>query len=281
MSSDPDDDDDDFEAPPGPRPMTAVAATLWALVAVLLQHTFVALLAVLRSGQIDVVSGVACQALGYLITLFFVLRLHAPTAGVRDFIGIRPTSVLFYPLAVLVGLAANAPAETLYNAIDARWPSPSSGIQELFWAASFPQRAAMALAIILVAPALEEILFRGALFRPLLKTHPSWMVVGLTAVLFALAHPARQGWLPIFCVGLALGFVRRASGSLVPSTLVHASFNAVSFYGMAAHHPGTPELSFPRWFVAASLLAAFALLGGVALLGGRRTARAAQEFDLQ
>jgi membrane protease YdiL (CAAX protease family) len=280
MSSDP---DDDFDAPAGPRKMTALAATGWALVALVLFLAFLAMLAGVRAGaEIDLVSGVACQALAYLITLFFILRVHAPTTGVRDLIGMRPTTALFFPLGALLGLAVHAPAAALLSAIERRWPSNlPHNLEELFWAASFPKRAAMALAIILVGPALEELLFRGALFRPMLKVHPAWMVIGVTAVLFTLAHQERQEWLPIFLLGLLLGYLRRASGSLVPSTLAHASFNAVSFYAMAAHPPGAPEPPpLPYWLVPASSLAALVLLGGVRLVASGRTARAAQEYDL-
>jgi membrane protease YdiL (CAAX protease family) len=279
MSSDPD-DDDDFEEPAGPRPMTPVAATGWALVALVLFLGILAILASVRAADVDIVSQVACQAVAYLITLFFVLRVHAPNTGVRDLVGLRPTSVLFYPLAVVMGIAAQAPADRLYSAIEQRWPSHvTDTMSELFWAASFPKRAAMALAIILVGPALEEILFRGALFRPMLKNYSGWLVIGVSAVLFALAHPLRQEWLPVFLLGLVLGYVRRGSGSLVPSTLMHASFNAVAFYSMAAHRPGTPEFSFPRWFVAASALTVLALVGCIRLAARRLPARVAREFD--
>jgi membrane protease YdiL (CAAX protease family) len=282
MSSDPDDDDDDFDAPTGPRPMTPVAATGWALVALVLFLGILAILAGVRSADVDIVSQVACQAVAYLITLFLVLRVHAPNTGVRDLVGLRPTSVLFYPIAVLLGLAAQAPADRLYTAIEHRWPSHvTDTLTELFWAASFPKRAAMALAIILIGPALEEILFRGALFRPMLKNHSGWLVIGVSAVLFALAHPLRQEWLPVFLLGLVLGYVRLASGSLVTSTLVHASFNAVAFYTMAAHHPGTPEITFPRWFVAASALTVLALVALTRRVARRGTARLAREFDRQ
>ena len=48
-------------------------------------------------------------------------------------------------------------------------------------------------------------------------------------------HRIRLDGLGLF--GLVLGFVRRASGSLVPSILVHATFNAVTFFEMAARPP--------------------------------------------
>jgi membrane protease YdiL (CAAX protease family) len=280
MSGDPDDDGPESE-PSGPRPMTAVAATGWALGATFLVILFLSLAHSLRPAaqQLDMVSEVGAQAVGYLITLFLILRVHAPDAGVRDFVGMRPTNPLFYPLAIALGLALHAPADALFSVIERRWPMEDH-ITETFQAASGPMRAAMALSIILVGPMLEEMLFRGALFRPMLKVHPPWMVIAVTATLFALAHLAPQTWLPILLLGLVLGFVRRVSGSLVPSMLVHATFNAVPFYRMAAHRPGAPEPGpLPPWVIVASAAAALVLLGGVRALGTRGATRTAQEFD--
>ena len=116
----------------------------------------------------------------------------------------------------------------------------------------------------------------------MLKVHPALMTIGVTATLFALSHSTRQMYLPIALFGLVLGFVRRASGSLVPSILVHATFNAVAFYAIAAQRPGAPEPPpAAPWVVAASVLAMLALLGCAHLLQTREAARIAQEFDLR
>jgi membrane protease YdiL (CAAX protease family) len=262
--------------------MTALAATGWTFGSIFLFHLILSIVRGMRpAAELDEVTGVACQAIAYLVTLFFILRVHAPDAGIRDFIGMRPTSALFYPLAIALGLALEAPADTLYGVILKRWPIPDHMSAD-FLAASSPRRAAMALAAILVGPVLEEMLFRGALLRPMLKVHPASMVITVTAALFALAHILPQMWLPIMILGLVLGFVRRASGSLVPSMLVHVTFNAVPFYMVAAQRPGAPESPPPAvWMVGASAAAAVILLACVHLVGMREQARVAQAFDLR
>jgi membrane protease YdiL (CAAX protease family) len=281
MSSDPDDDSPDSGAPFTPRPMSALAATGWSLGATFAIFVLASILHAFRPvAELDIVSGVGCQAIAYLCTLFLILRVHAPNAGVRDFVGMRPTDVLFYPLSVGIGLSLQLPADALFTAIERRWPSEDH-VTEMFQAASSPKRAVMALVAILVGPMLEEVLFRGALFRPMLKVHPTAMVITVTATLFALAHFAPQMWLPIALLGLVLGFLRRTSGSLVPSMLVHATFNAVPFFEMAAQRPGATDASHAvaTWMVAASGGAALALTGCVHLLRGREGARVAREFD--
>jgi membrane protease YdiL (CAAX protease family) len=274
----------DSFSPPGARPMTALWATGWAIGITYLFVFIAVVLASLRRGsEADLVSGLACQAIAYLIGLFVILRVHAPDAGIRDFIGVRSTHWAFYPLSVLIGGALVVPANELEEAIE-RWSGHKleDNLTDIFHAATPFRQALMALVVILLGPMLEEILFRGALFRPLLKVHPAPVVVGLSAALFAISHPAYHVFLPlalpIGLVGLALGVVRQASGSLAPGVALHATFNAVSFYAMAARW----DPVIPRWLIAATSVATFALLALAQLLGRKSVeALLSREYDRQ
>jgi membrane protease YdiL (CAAX protease family) len=285
--SDPPDppDSDRTPGPGGARPMTALLATGWALGTTFVFFVLIgALVAARPNAADDVVSIFACQAIAYLLGLFLILRTHAPDAGIRDFVGARPTSPLFYPLAVLLGGALEIPANALYNAIERRWPSQAEDtLGKLFQGAAAPKRALIMLVVVVCGPVLEEVFFRGALFRPMRKLHPGGMVVLVTAVLFALAHPAFQMYVPIALVGLALGVVRLASGSILPSMVVHATFNAVPFVAMILS-PGSADSDAPMapWLVVAGTAATLVILGAVFLLGARAPrAVHAQEADLR
>jgi membrane protease YdiL (CAAX protease family) len=263
-----------------------MAATGWAVAATVLFVAVASVLVALRPGaEKDMVSAVGCQAVAYLVILFLILRVHAPEAGVRDFVGMRPTHWLFYPLGVGLGLALQLPADALYLAIERRWPSGlEDHLTPIFQAASPPRRAAIALAAILFGPVLEELLFRGALFRPMLKVHPPAVVIGVTATLFGLVHPSSRMWPAVILLGIVLGYVRRVSGSLAPTMIIHATFNAVPFYVMAAQHgeASTDETSVPLRLVAAALGATAVLLAVVHLVAARsKNALVAREFDLQ
>jgi membrane protease YdiL (CAAX protease family) len=90
----------------------------------------------------------------------------------------------------------------------------------------------MLFAAIVVAPAGEEILFRGFLFRGFVRPERlAWPGVLATAVLFAAPHVQYDwvGILQIFVVGLFLGYMRWRSGSTVLTFVLHALFN---FEGM-------------------------------------------------
>jgi hypothetical protein len=78
----------------------------------------------------------------------------------------------------------------------------------------------------------EEFFFRRVLQGWLQTKEPPLergAAVGLTAALFAVAHYGQGlAWLPLFALGLVLGWIVRRTGSLVPAILLHAMFNAVS-----------------------------------------------------
>ncbi len=87
---------------------------------------------------------------------------------------------------------------------------------------------------IAAAPLFEEIIFRGFLFKVLLDIKGAGTAVSATAILFALLHIPQlwgswAGVALIFVVGYVLSFVRWRSDSLIPSFIIHTSYNAMLF----------------------------------------------------
>ncbi len=91
---------------------------------------------------------------------------------------------------------------------------------------------------ILLAPMLEEVVFRGFLFSALEQAHGRWVALLGTSGLFSILHGGQYGWqwqqlTLLLAVGCALGGVRMRSGSSKASTLVHGMYNAVLFLAVA------------------------------------------------
>lgn len=84
------------------------------------------------------------------------------------------------------------------------------------------------IAAVIVAPASEEIIFRGFLFRGWARSDRSaWPAIVVISVLWAALHVQYDwtGILQIFIIGLFLGWMRWRSGSLLLTMLLHALFN--------------------------------------------------------
>ena len=87
---------------------------------------------------------------------------------------------------------------------------------------------------ILVAPLVEEIMFRGFLYPALARWAGSVPAVVLTGVGFALLHGAQLGfaWVPlllIFIVGVVLTTARAVTASVATCVLMHTAYNFVLF----------------------------------------------------
>lgn len=93
---------------------------------------------------------------------------------------------------------------------------------------------AMLLFGVLVAPPVEELLFRGLLYPVLNRRLGVVTALALTSFGFALLHASQLAlaWAPLlslFLVGFALTLVRARLQSVTASTLVHMTYNATLF----------------------------------------------------
>ena len=83
--------------------------------------------------------------------------------------------------------------------------------------------------VVLVAPVLEEVAFRGIGMGCLLARQ--WdpaMVIGMTAFIFTLTHTQYQplALIPIFITGVFLGWLRVRTGTVAAPLIAHMSANA-------------------------------------------------------
>ena len=90
----------------------------------------------------------------------------------------------------------------------------------------------IAILAVTIAPLFEELFFRGFL-QPLFS-HTFGVAAGIfiTAVIFGSLHAPEYSWawqyaVAVALVGIVLGWIRARSGSIIPSTLMHASYNSV------------------------------------------------------
>jgi membrane protease YdiL (CAAX protease family) len=85
------------------------------------------------------------------------------------------------------------------------------------------------LGLVAVLPGLgEESLFRGYVQSRLLLRMPVWAAIGISAVLFSIAHLDPMHVLAVFPFGIWLGIIAWRCGSIWPCVLGHMVNNAIS-----------------------------------------------------
>ena len=77
--------------------------------------------------------------------------------------------------------------------------------------------------VVLVAPVVEELTFRGLGFS-LLSRYGSLIALVVTSAAFAAAHGLVNGFAALFLFGAAVAFLRLWTDSLYPGMLLHADF---------------------------------------------------------
>jgi sodium transport system permease protein len=101
----------------------------------------------------------------------------------------------------------------------ARFP----GATGLDWALIVPRA-------LLLAGIAEELLFRGVLFGWLARHLRVWASIVVTAVLFTAEHGYYPVLLPLGLVfGLALGWLRARTGSVLPGVAIHILTDSMLF----------------------------------------------------
>lgn len=78
----------------------------------------------------------------------------------------------------------------------------------------------------IAAPIFEEIMFRGFLLPSLTRYVPTWGAIGITSLVFAIAHLSLAELLPLAVLGAILGFVYGRSRNLLACIVLHSLWNS-------------------------------------------------------
>ena len=159
----------------------------------------------------------------YALTLGLVLWIARGLT--RTELGLRaPDSwprALGFALGMLVALLI---AETLLETL--LHGAREQGLEPAHWDSSRAVQFGLNAAVVVIAaPIVEELTFRGVGFRLLAPLGSVVAVLG-TAVAFAADHGLVEGFPALLLFGVAVALVRLRTGSLYPGMLMHASFNA-------------------------------------------------------
>jgi hypothetical protein len=79
--------------------------------------------------------------------------------------------------------------------------------------------------MVVAAPIIEELLFRGYVFRVMQRAWSPHNAIAASALLFAIVHPGLS-FPPVFVLGLATAWLYFRWQKLWPGMLLHAGYNA-------------------------------------------------------
>jgi len=184
---------------------------------------------------IFVVSTVSFQGGGLLLSYWFV-RQH--DLSWRRFLGLqgpRLGKALLLALAVVVvSLPVIVTFNELMRVLITRLhsePEMQPTMQILEISVSPVQRFCFGMTAIVLAPLVEEILFRGILYRFLQQRgFPTTALLG-TALLFGLIHGSWMTLLPLAALAVIFALLYDKTGNLLAPIFAHSVFNAVNFFG--------------------------------------------------
>ncbi|MBW3667540.1 MAG: CPBP family intramembrane metalloprotease [Actinobacteria bacterium] len=184
-----------------------------------------------------VVLGLAGQYVGSL-GLFLLLRRRR-TTGIG--FSIEPSDVLYVGIGLLLQIVlavAFLPLTRLLFPDGAPPQQVAEALRDI--EASTLLKLTLVLAAVLLAPATEELMYRGVLLKAVEGRGRRFVMV-VTAVVFSLVHvvgldperPLASAAVvlpPIFLLGLALAWVTLRSGRLGPAIFVHSGWNLLAVF---------------------------------------------------
>jgi hypothetical protein len=148
----------------------------------------------------------------------------------KSYILTRPWGVLFW--SVIASLGTIIPSLWIQNLMP-EWPEYIQKYIEQTEATLgqlMSTRGGYAV-VCLLAPVAEELVFRGAVLHSLLQWQPQrrWLMILLSALLFALAHLNPAQALHPLLIGLLLGWMYVRTNSILPGIVFHWANNTVAY----------------------------------------------------
>lgn len=223
-----------------------------------------ALVTVLANG-IVLVSAMHCSRIRY------GELMHATKSSVSaTLMLLLPPILLLVPLVLLLDHALLTVVEQVL---------PLSRWEEQAFSSMVAGSLPAVIATCVLAPVLEEMLFRGILLRAFLNQYPRWAAIFYSALLFGAAHMNVYQFLLALWLGILLGWLYERSRSLLPCIALHAAVNTAVY--VLEQKKGTQSQPFldaadvSTWLaaLAAAALGAF-VLRRVLVGSNRRTGEA-------
>lgn len=180
----------------------------------------------LQKGSLELNSKelVAVTAIGSVSTfcIFIVCRWAVVK---RNWLATKPWTALIW--VVILALGTILPSEWLVERMEITLPESAEKLFE-----SIMGEPLGYVAIGILAPLVEELVFRGAILRTLLKLFDRrwhWVAIVISALIFGAVHMNIPQFIHASLIGLLLGWMYFRTDSIIPGVAFHWVNNTVAF----------------------------------------------------
>lgn len=164
--------------------------------------------------------------------LYFVTRLSGQPLSVVGFRAAAMRNVLVMPLFLVATWGAILlPVMLVWSillsalGVELLEQEPITKFREFVEAREFSQVAMLLVNAVIVAPIVEEVVFRGAVLGGLLSRWGALPALLVSSLVFGLVHCNMNAFLPLTVLGGVMGYVYLRTASLYPAVIYHALFN--------------------------------------------------------
>ncbi len=161
-------------------------------------------------------------------------RMHVASRRLYG-VSIRPMDALGIPIGVAAQLIV---LPLLYLPLVQLFPDTFSdddlqrNARELFDSATGIGRMALVLVIVVGAPIVEELVYRGLIYGSMANTLTTPLAILGSAAFFAIIHFRAVEYLGLFAIGVILAMAVAQTGRLGLSIVTHAAFNATALVAL-------------------------------------------------
>lgn len=151
--------------------------------------------------------------------VFGLRRLSGGRAFIAALVRILPLYVI---VTIIAALIVNWAKDILPDI------EPQETVKAFKSTQSFAAKAMMGVHAVIVAPLVEETVFRGFIYGVLKRYTDGWFAALCSSLLFAIVHMHLGSLVPLFVLALGLCAAYERTGSLLVPMWMHALFNGVS-----------------------------------------------------
>lgn len=196
---------------------------LWYVVVFLLLQVGIGAIFQLAKLQ-GITATIAITSLSSVATLLVFLKCKWALIS-NTWMQTRPWAVIVW--AVFLAAGSIIPSEQLVEWMHFEMPEQMVKMME-----GVMKKPLGYVAIGILAPLAEEVVFRGAILRKLLSMMPAsrhWLAIAISALLFGIVHFNLPQGTHAFLIGLLLGWMYYRTRSIVPGIVFHWVNNTVSY----------------------------------------------------